>query len=137
MQHHLMMGVIKSATVEQTQTNKYFVSILAEYESQVPEVELKKFIGLDYSMHDLYVTSEGERANYPRYFRRHEKKLARLCWWHSRRKQGRRNRDRMRLRVCLEYEKIANQRRDYLHKKSYYLAKNYDAVYIQTLNMRW
>ena len=74
-QHRPMIGVIKSVTVEQTPTYKYFVSILAESESQVPEVELKKFIGLDYSMHDLYVTSEGERANYPRYFRRHEKKL--------------------------------------------------------------
>ena len=51
-QHRPMMGVIKSATVEQTPTNKYFVSILVEYESQVPEVELKNFIGLYYSMHD-------------------------------------------------------------------------------------
>ena len=135
-QHRPMMGVIKSVTVEQTPTNKYFVSILVEYENQVPEVELKKFIGLDYSMHDLYVTSYGERANYPRYFRRHEKKLARLCRWHSRRKQGSQNRERMRLRVCLEYEKITNQRRDYLHKKSYRLAEDYDAVCIETLNMQ-
>ena len=69
-----MMGLIKSVTADQTPTDKYFVSILVEYESQVPEVELKNFICLDYSMHDLYVTSERERANYPRYFRRHEKK---------------------------------------------------------------
>ena len=135
-QHRQIMGLIKSVTVEQTPTNKFFVSILVEYESQVPEAELKKFIGLDYSMHDLYVTSEGERANYPRYFRQHERKLARLCRWHSRRKQGSRNRDRMRLRVCLEYEKLANQRRDYLHKKSYHLAEDYDAVCIETLNMQ-
>ena len=135
-QHRPMMGVIKSVTVEQTPTNKYFVSILVEYENQVPEVELKKFIGLDYSMHDLYVTSEGDRANYPRYFRRHEKKLARLCRWHSRRKIGSKNRERMRLRVSLEYEKISNQRTDYLHKKTYHLAEDYDAVCIETLNMQ-
>ena len=42
----------------------------------------------------------------------------------------------MRLRICLEYEKIANQRRDYLHKESYRLAEDYDAVCIETLNMR-
>ena len=42
----------------------------------------------------------------------------------------------MRLRVCLEYEKITNQRRDFIHKKSYHLAENYDAVCIETLNMR-
>ena len=126
-QHRPMMGVIKSVTIEQTPTNKYYVSIIVEYENQVPEVEPHKFIGLDYSMHELYVTSEGERAEYPRYFRKHEKKLARLSRWHSRRKLGSRNRERMRMRVCLEYEKITNQRMDYLHKKSYHLAEEYDA----------
>ena len=134
-QHRPMIGTIKSATIEQTPTDKYYVSILVEYESQVPEVEPHKFIGLDYSMHELYVTSEGERADYPRYFRKHERKLARLCRWHSRRKLGSKNRERMRMRVCLEYEKITNQRTDYLHKKSYHLAEKYDAVCIETLDM--
>ncbi len=135
-QHRPMKGVIKSVTIEQTPTNKYYASILVEYENQVAEVEPSNFIGLDFSMHDLYVTSEGEKANYPRFLRRHEKKLARLCRWHSRRKQGSNNREKMRLRVCLEYEKITNQRKDYLNKKSYHLAEEYDAVCIETLNMQ-
>ena len=134
-QHRPMIGKIKSVTIEKTPTDKYFASILVEYENQVSEVELQKFIGLDFSMHDLYVTSEGERANYPRFLRRSEKKLARLCRWHSRRKLGSQNRERMRLKVCLVYEKITNQRLDYLHKKSYCLAEGYDAVCIETLNM--
>ena len=66
-------------------------------------------------MHDLYVTSEGERADYPRFLRRLEHKLA---------------------RICLVYEKITNQRKDYLHKMSYKLAQEYDAVCIEDLNMR-
>ena len=40
------------------------------------------------------------------------------------------------MRVCLEYEKITNQRTDYLHKKSYHLAEEYDVVCIEILNMR-
>ena len=135
-QHRPMMGVIKSVTVEQTPTNKYYVSILVEYESQVPEAELKKFIGLDFSMHDLYVTSEGERANYPRFLRKSEKKLKRLCRRHSNRKRDGHNRERMRKKVCLVYEKITNQRMDFLNKKSYRLAEDYDAVCIETLNMK-
>ena len=135
-QHRDILGKIKNATIEKTPTNKYYVSILVEYENQVPEVELKKFIGLDFSMHDLYVTSEGERANYPRFLRKSERKLARLCRRHSKRKQGSHNREHMRMKICLVYEKITNQRIDYLHKKSYILAENYDAVCIETLNMR-
>ena len=71
-----------------------------------------------------------------RFLRKSEKKLARLCRWHSRRKLGIRNRERMRLKVCLMYEKITNQRLDFLHKKSYQLAEDYNAVCIETLNMR-
>ena len=135
-QHREMTGTIKSVTIEKTPTNKYYASVLVEYENQVPEVELRKFIGLDFSMHDLYVTSEGERANYLRFLRKSERKLARYCRWHSRRKQDSTNRERMRLKVCLIYEKITNQRLDFLHKKSYRLAEDYDAVCIETLNMR-
>ncbi|MBQ6773340.1 MAG: helix-turn-helix domain-containing protein [Synergistaceae bacterium] len=54
-QHREIIGIIKSVTIEQTPTNKYYASILTEYESQVPEIELKKFVGLDFSMHNLYV----------------------------------------------------------------------------------
>ena len=85
------------------------MSLLVEYENQVPEVELKKFVGLDFSMRDLYITSGGERANYPGFLRRSERKLARLCRWHSRRKWGGRNRERIRKRMCLVYEKLSNQ----------------------------
>ena len=135
-QHRHMVGKIKSVTIERTPTNKYYASILVEYENQVPEVELQRFIGLDFSMHDLYVTSKGGRANYPRFLRKSERKLARLCRRHSKRKLGSQNRERMRLKVCLMYEKITNQRLDFLHKKSYCLAEDYDAAYIETLNMR-
>ena len=135
-QHREIIGKIKSATIEKTPTNKYYVSILVEYENQVPEVELKRFIGLDFSMHDLYVTSGGERANYPKFFSKSERKLARVCRWHSKRKKGGKNRERMRLKVCLAYEKITNQRMDFLHKKSYVLAEKYDAVCIEMLNMK-
>ena len=87
-------------------------------------------------MHDLYVTSEGERANYPRFLRRLERKLARLYRKHSKTKKGSKNREKLRLKICILYEKITNQRLDYLHKKSYILAEKYDAVCIENLNMR-
>ena len=135
-QHREIIGTIKSVTIEKTPTNKYYASILVESENQVPEVELIKFIGVDFSMHDLYVTSEGEKANYPRFLRRQEKKLARLCRQYSKTKQGSKNRERLRLKICLAYEKITKQRLDYLHKKSYILAEKYDAVCIENLNMR-
>ncbi|MBQ6773693.1 MAG: transposase [Synergistaceae bacterium] len=131
-QHREIIGIIKSVVIEQTPTSKYYASILTEYESQVSEAALKKFVGLDFSMHDLYVTSKGERANY----RRLERKLSRLCRQHSRTKQSSKNREKLRQKMCLVYEKITNQRKDYLHKKSYKLAEEYDTVCVEDLNMR-
>ena len=135
-QHRPMEGKIKSVTIEKTPTEKYYASILVENENQVQEVELEKFIGLDFSMHDLYVTSEGEKANYPRFFRKNEKKLSRAYRKFSRRKLGSKNRNKARLKVCKIHEKITFQREDFLHKKSYHLAEDYDAVCIETLNMK-
>ena len=51
---------LKSVTVKQVPSGKYFVSILFEYESQVAEKEPEKVIGLDYSMPKQFVSSEGD-----------------------------------------------------------------------------
>ena len=64
---------IKSATIERKPSGKYYISILVEYESQVPNIKLdiNKSIGLDYSSHYFYIDSFGNRANYPKYYRLH------------------------------------------------------------------
>ncbi len=58
--------ILKSVTVKQTPTGKYYVSILFEYEKQVQNKELLSFLGLDYSMHELYKDSNGNEPAYPR-----------------------------------------------------------------------
>ena len=50
---------LKSVTVSQTPSGKYYASILFEYENQVQERELHSFLGLDFSMHELYKDSNG------------------------------------------------------------------------------
>ena len=48
---------LKSITISQTPSGKYYVSILFEYENQVQKTEPQKFLGLDFSMSELYVAS--------------------------------------------------------------------------------
>lgn len=69
---------IKSATIERKPSGKYYISLCVEYESQVPDTKLdkNKAIGLDYSSYDFYVDSNSNKANYPRYFRLYQDKLA-------------------------------------------------------------
>ncbi|PEN85838.1 transposase, partial [Bacillus wiedmannii] len=68
--------VIKSCTISMTPTGKYYVSILTEYEKEIVQKELEIVVGLDFAMDRLYVSSEDERANYPKFYR---EKLDRLA----------------------------------------------------------
>lgn len=127
---------LKSVTVSQTPSGKYYASVLFEYESQVQEIEPQTFLGVDFSMHELYKDSEGKEPCYPRYYRRAEKRLKREQRKFSLMKKGSKNRDKQRIKVAKLHEKVANQRKDFLHKQSRQIANVYDCVCIETLNIK-
>ena len=127
---------LKSVTVSQTPSGKYYASILFEYENQVQEQELHSFLGLDFSMHELYKDSNGNEPEYPRYYRQAEKKLKREQRKLSFMQKGSKNRDKQRIKVAKLHEKVANQRKDFLHKHSRQIANAYDCVCIEDLDMK-
>lgn len=140
--HRKIEGIIKSVTVVKNPSNKYYnpsnkyyVSILVEYENQVLKVVPKNFVGLDYSMHELYVSSDGQVPNYPRFYRKSEKKLIGIHRKFSRKVRGSHNWEKFRCRLSKAHERVANQRRDFLHKLSAQLVERYDAICIEDLNM--
>jgi putative transposase len=99
-------------------------------------VEPKNVVGLDFSMKELYVSSDEVFANYPRFYRQALEKLAREQRKLSRRKEGGTNRNKQRVKVARLHEHIANQRSDFLHKQSRQIANAYDVVCIEDLNMK-
>ena len=128
--------ILKSVTVKRVPSGKYYVSILFEYENQIEEREIDRVLGLDFSMPDLYVTSEGERCGYPKYFRQEEKQLARAQRRLSKMQKGSANYRKQKVKVAKIHEKIANRRKDFLHKRSHAIAEEYDAVCIEDLDMQ-
>ena len=127
---------LKSVTVSQSPSGKYYASILFEYENQVQEIEPQTFLGLDFSMHELYKDSNGNESCYPRYYRQAEKKLAREQRKLSKMQKGSNNRNKQRIKVAILHEKVANQRKDFLHKQSRQIANVYDCVCIENLDMK-
>lgn len=127
---------LKSVTVSQTPSGKYYASILFEYENQVQEQILQTFIGLDFSMHELYKDSSGNEPQYPKYYRQAEKKLKREQRKLSLMQKGSKNRDKQRIKVAELHEKVANQRKDFLHKQSRQIANIYDCVCVEDLDMK-
>ena len=127
---------LKSVTISQTPSGKYYASILFEYENQVQEKELRSFLGLDFSMHELYCDSNGNEPAYPRYYRNAEKKLAREQRRLSQMQKESNNRSKQRIKVAKLHEKVSNQRKDFLHKQSRQIAQVYDCVCIESLDMK-
>jgi len=127
---------LKSVTVSKTSSGRYFAALLYEYDTVIQKMPPVDALGLDYSMVELYVDSNGNVPAYPRFYREAQEKLAREQRKLSRRKKGGSNYRKQKLKVARLHEHIANQRKDFLHKQSRQIANAYDAVCIEDLNMK-
>jgi putative transposase len=127
---------LKSCTISKTSSGKYYVSVLTEYEKDIPLKTIENVVGLDFAMAELYVSSENKKANYPRYYRVMLEKLAKAQRILSKRKKGSARWNKQRIVVAKLHEKVANQRRNFLHHKSKELVSHFDAVVIEDLNMK-
>jgi len=127
---------LKSVTVSQNASGKYYASILFEYEKQVSSKVACNFLGLDFSMHGLYKDSNGREAEYPRYYRKAEERLKVEQRRLSLMEKGSKNRDKQRKKLARVHERVANCRKDFLHKLSRKLANVYDCICIEDLNMK-
>ena len=131
--------ILKSVTVSQNPSGKYFASILFEYEVDISPVEIVHTIGFDFSMHDLFVSSEEDVRADEQFLHHYRKALERLAKEQrilSNRQKGSVRYHKQRRKVALLHEKIANQRKDYLHKLSRQIANAYDLVCVEDLNMQ-
>jgi putative transposase len=127
---------LKSVTVSRTPAGKYHASMLYEYECHIEPLVPEIFLGLDYSMKELFISSEGYSAEYPGYYRQSLEKLKKEQRKLSNCKKGSKNRNKQRVRIAKLHEKVADQRKDFLHKLSRQIANAVDAVCIEDLNMK-
>lgn len=130
--------VIKSCTISFTSSGKYYISILTEYEIEQPSPSLcsSKSLGLDYSSPHFYVDSQGNEADYPQFYRKAEKNLAKEQRKLSNMKKGSANREKQKRKVARIHEHIANQRKDWIHKRSTELARDWDYICVEDINLR-
>ena len=131
--------ILKSVTISQTPSGKYYASILYDCEIEIKTAELTKAIGLDFSMRDLFVSSEDDiqvDEQFLHHYRRSQAKLAEEQRILSHRQKSSNRYYKQRRKVAVLHEKISNQRKDYLHKVSRQIANAYDIVCVEDLNMQ-
>jgi putative transposase len=130
-------GRILSATVKQVASGKCYVTVCCTDvpASQMPQGPVK-VMGIDVGVHDLMVRSDGVRVANPKGLAKAERKLAREQRRLSRKQKGSANRAKQRRRLALVHEKVANRRKDAIHKATTSAVCESQAVAVEDLNVR-
>lgn len=112
----------------------WFISFAYEQERTVTLKEAG-VVGVDLGIKTLATLSNGDVFPNLKPYRKAAKKLGKLQRSLSRRVKGSKNRHKARIKLAKQHEKVANLRRDYLHKITSYLAKNFCEIVIEDLNV--
>ena len=129
------VGKIHNVTIEHTPTGKYFAVLNVEFEPQ-PRPNNGGCIGIDVGIKEFYSDSNGNVVSNPRYLEKSMRKLIREQRKLSRKEKGSNNHNKERIRVAKIYEKVTNQRNDFLQKQSTMLVRENQTICIEDLNVK-
>ena len=133
--HRNFRGQIKSATVSQVPSGKYYVSILVETEHE--EIQhTKQNIGLDLGIKELCITSDGRKYENPKTIKKYERKLTRLQRELAHKEKRSNNYNKVKKKMALCHEKITNTRKDYLHKISHEIISENQVIVSENLQIK-
>ena len=116
--------------------NGWYVQYCVEVKEKKLIKNLKKQIGIDVGLKSFLVDSENNKVEAPKFFRKSQRKLKIKQRLLSKAKKGSKRRNKKRQAVEKLHLKIANQRKDFLHKLSRQYAEKYHLIAVEDLNVR-
>ncbi|MFD7203167.1 RNA-guided endonuclease InsQ/TnpB family protein [Streptomyces sp. NPDC059893] len=126
-----------TVTVSQDAAGRWFVSLLCEDPAVKPLTARDTAIGIDVGLTHLLTLSTGEKIANPRHERRDRARLAKAQRELSRKAKGDgTNRARARRKVAKVHARIADRRRDHLHKLTTRLVRDNQTLVIEDLTVR-
>jgi len=132
--HRNFVEQIKSATISQVPSGKYFVSVLVETEHK-PVESTGCMIGIDLGIKDLLITSDGEKFDNIHTTKKYEDKLTKEQRKLSHKQKGSKNWNKQRIKVAKIHEKIHNTRINNLHKISHKLINENQVIVSENLSV--
>ena len=134
-QHRQFEGNIKSVTISKTSTDKYYISILVETEvEKLPSIDKK--VGIDLGIKEFAIFSDGIKVENPKWLRKTEKRIKKIQRDLARKQKGSKNYEKTRIKLAKLYEKIANQRKDFLHKLSSKIIHENQVIVLEDLKVK-
>ena len=117
------------------QADRWFIAI--KYEIEQPAVDVERpTVGVDIGIKELAVTSTGKVFSNPKAYRRTRLRLKRAQRRVSKKVKGSKNRAKAVKKLAKLHAKVANIRKDSIHKLTHYLAKNHSVIKIEDLHVK-
>lgn len=123
---------IYNVTISKTPSGNYFASISAEVDIKAFE-KTNRSCGIDLGLKDYLIFDTGEKIHNPKILATLEKKYRKLAKAVSRKVYDSNNYKKAKLKLARFHEKVVNVRKDFLHKLSTQLIKEYDIICVEDL----
>ena len=136
--NHQDIQDFNSVTILKKPSGKWFASFVVE----IPEVEKveitseSKAVGVDLNSKFFVALDNGQAIENQKFLKKKEKRLKKYQRRMSRMDKGSSNRNKQRVKVARLHEKVANSRKDFVEKISTQIAKTYDIICIEDLNVK-
>lgn len=128
-------GKIQNVTIRKSKANKYYISVCVQEEvEELPQTD--KAIGIDLGLKDFLITSNGEVVSNPRILSKYEKRVARLNKRLAKKEEGSNNWYKIKHKLARVHEKVANIRKDFLHKLSTKLICENQTIVVESLKVK-
>lgn len=135
-----LLGKAGLITVKKDKVGNYFVSISVNIGNKYDEIistnEVKSTVGIDVGIKSFAILSNGEKITNPLFKKKQSKKLKRLQRKLCRKQKDSNNREKSRIKLAKLNRRIRNQRKDYIKQNASSIAKRFDLVCVEDLNVR-
>jgi len=133
--HRTFKGTIKQITVKRYKSGTWFAMLSVEQKTNIKPAKITKAVGIDVGITNFTTDSDGRTITNPYNLKKSMKKLRREYRKFSRTKKKSNNRNKKRIKIAKTFEKITNQRDDFLHKLSYAYVNTYDLIAVEELRI--
>jgi len=129
-------GAIKTLTVKRDHMGDFYLCITLEQKETKVRAATGKSVGIDFGLKTFLTLSDETEIEAPLYHLKYLKELKQLSRNLSKKHKGSNRRVKAKHQLAKLHSRIADLRKDYFHKLTNDLARRYDTIFIEDLNMK-
>jgi putative transposase len=130
--HRRIKGKVKGVVIKRERSGRWYAIFQVEDKPE-PLPKTGRAVGIDVGIRHFLTDSDGRQVENPRYYEKTLKRIKILQRNLSRKQKGSKNLEKARVKLAMAYEKLVNQRDDFLHKLSRFYVSNYDLIVVEDL----